>query len=214
MRSRRPSLSPLLRSQTQGDLLALLFLNPDKEYNLSDIAAAIGVSVKTVHYEVSRLVEGGILSDRRSGNQRMVRAVTDSVLSRPLTDLLAVTYGPIPILEDLLAGVAEVDEAYIFGSWAARHRGEPGPIPGDVDVLVVGTPSLDDLDDVAEAAQRRLRRPVNIRRVRPATWRDPAPADPFLTSVRTRPLAPLRVGRPDDNSVESAHEVGAGSRDD
>jgi hypothetical protein len=60
-----------------------------------------------------------------------------------------------------------------------------------VDVLVVGSASLDDLDDVAEAAQERLRRPVNIRRARPASWQDPDPADPFLASVRSRPLTRL-----------------------
>jgi hypothetical protein len=43
-------------------------------------------------------------------------------VSRPLTDLLAVTYGPLPVLTDLLSEVAGVDQAYIYGSWAARYR--------------------------------------------------------------------------------------------
>jgi predicted nucleotidyltransferase len=30
-------------------------------------------------------------------------------------------------------------ELAVFGSWAARYRGERGPVPGDVDLLVVGT---------------------------------------------------------------------------
>lgn len=88
----------------------------------------------------------------------------------------------------MLANVPGVVEAYIYGSWAARYHGEPGPIPADVDVLVVGTATLDDLDDVAEEAQRTLRRPVNIRRVRGDTWNAPNPSDPFLQSVRSRPL--------------------------
>jgi predicted nucleotidyltransferase len=101
----------------------------------------------------------------------LVRAVTDSLLTRPLTDLLAV----------------------IYGSWAARYRGEPGPAPADVDILVVGTADPDDLDDVAERAQRTLHRPVSIRRVRPETWNVANPTDPFLQSVKTRPL--VRIGR-------------------
>jgi predicted nucleotidyltransferase/DNA-binding transcriptional ArsR family regulator len=189
----------------QGDLLALLFLHPEDEYNLSEIAAVIGTSVKTVQQEVVRLVDAGILAERRSGNQRMVRAATDTILSRPLTDLLSVTFGPLPILVDLLGPIADVDEAYIYGSWAARYQGGSGPIPADVDVLVIGSPTLDDLDDVAEEAQRRLRRPVNIRRIRPDAWHDPDPTDPFLASVRSRPLVVLEVGRQivnDDDSTE------------
>ena len=189
----------------QGDLLALLFLHPEDEYNLSEIAAVIGTSVKTVQQEVVRLVDAGILAERRSGNQRMVRAATDTILSRPLTDLLSVTFGPLPLLVDLLGPIADVDQAYIYGSWAARYQGGSGPIPADVDVLVIGSPTLDDLDEVAEEAQRRLRRPVNIRRIRPDAWHDPDPADPFLASVRSRPLVVLEVGRQivnDDDSTE------------
>jgi hypothetical protein len=76
---------------------------------------------------------------------------------------------------------------------AARYQGEAGPVPNDVDVLVVGTADQDDLDAVAQQAQRRLGRPVNIRRVRPASWRRPDPGDPFLRSVRERPLVELHL---------------------
>jgi len=121
----------------------------------------------------------------------LIRAVTDSLLSRPLTDLLAVTYGPLPVLADLIAGVEGITEAYIYGSWAARYSGEPGPAPTDVDVLVVGAADPDDLDEVAEKAQITLRRPVNIRRIRPDTWNASHPTDPFIKSVKSRPLVTI-----------------------
>ncbi len=194
MRSSAPPLLPLLRSQVQGDLLALLYLRPDREYSLTEAAARIGASVKAVHQEASRLVDAGLLADRRLGNVRLLRAATDTPLSRPLTDLLAVTYGPLPVLTDALAALPGVERAFIHGSWAARYQGEPGPVPNDVDVLVIGTVDPDDLDEVARHAQRRLGRPVNIRRVRPASWRRPDPGDPFLGSVRERPLVELHLG--------------------
>jgi predicted nucleotidyltransferase len=192
--TRSPTLLPLLRSQVQGDMLALLYLQPEREYSLSEAAAIIGASVRAVQTEAERLIGTGFLTDRRRGKLRLIRAVTDSVISRPLTDLLAVTYGPLPILSGLLQSVPDVEQAYIYGSWAARYQGEPGPIPADVDVLVVGSPTLDDLDDVADQAQKKLRRPVNIRRIRREGWHDPDPdpADPFLASVRSRPLVALK----------------------
>jgi DNA-binding transcriptional ArsR family regulator len=171
-----------------GDLLALLYLHPEDEYSLTEAASAIGASVNAVHYEATRLSEGGLISTRKRGNLRLVQAVTDSPLSRPLTDLLAVTYGPLPVLTDLIAGVGGITDAYIYGSWAARYRGEPGPPPADVDVLVVGTVGLDCLDEIAERAQVALHRPVNIRRIRPETWNASEPTDPFIRSVKSRPL--------------------------
>ena len=128
---------------------------------------------------------------RKRGNLRLIRAVTDSPLTRPLTDLLAVTYGPLPVLTDLIADVGGITEAYIYGSWAARYRGEPSPAPADVDVLVVGTADPDDLDEVAEKAEATLRRPVSIRRIKPETWNASHPTDPFIRSVKSRPLVTI-----------------------
>jgi predicted nucleotidyltransferase len=198
MRSSSSPLLPLLRSRVQGDLLALLYLHPDCEYSLTEAAAVIGTSVKTVHTEASRLVASGFVSDRRRGNVRLLRAVTGLPVSRPLTDLLAVTYGPLPVLTDLLTGADGIERAFIYGSWAARYLGEPGPVPHDVDVLIVGTADRDDLDQVARAAQDRLGRPVDIRRVRPSAWASPDPADAFVASVRERPLVELRLAKPED----------------
>jgi hypothetical protein len=202
-------LLPLLRSQIQGDLLALLYLHPDSEYSLTEAADQIGASVKTVHTEASRLVRAGFAADRRRGPIRLVRAVTDSVISRPLTDLLAVTYGPRPVLTDLLSTVEGVQLAFIYGSWAARYLGEPGTVPNDVDVLVVGSVDLDDLDQAARAAQQILRRPVNVRRIPVSAWTSPDPADPFLASLHERPLLVLRVG--DGEGASDEMESGPGS---
>jgi len=193
MRTPPSPLLPLLRSRAQGDLLALLYLHPEREYSLTEAAELTGVSVKTVHTEASRLVTAGLVTDSRRGNVRLLRAVTGTPVSRPLTDLLAVTYGPLPVLADLLAGARGVSAAFIYGSWAARYSGEPGPVPQDIDVLVVGTADRDDLDHIGRQAQDRLGRPVDIRRVGPAAWAAPDPSDPFLASVRERPLIEIPI---------------------
>jgi len=65
----------------------------------------------------------------RVGRNRMLRAAAGSIVTRPLTDLLAVTFGPLPVLSELLATVPGIDAAYIYGSWAARYDGEAGPLP-------------------------------------------------------------------------------------
>lgn len=191
MRSAPSALLPILRSQVAGELLALLYLHPQEEYSLTEAAIAIGANLNAVHYEAAKLAEGGLITTRKRGNLRLIRAVADSVLTRPLTDLLAVTYGPLPVIADLITDVEGVSEAYIYGSWAARYHGEPGAAPADVDVLVVGTANLDDLDEIAEKAQTTLRRPVNIRRIRPETWNASDPTDPFIGSVKSRPLVTI-----------------------
>jgi DNA-binding transcriptional ArsR family regulator len=183
-------LLPILRSPFQGELLAWLYLHPDVESSLADLARRHGVSQATVSREADRLAASGLILERRLGNVRLLRANLDTVVARPLTDLLAVTYGPMAIVGELLAPIDRIDRAYIYGSWAARYRGEPGPVPGDVDILVVGSPDADDLHDAASAAEGRLAREVNIRAVPASAWQDPV-GDAFLSAIRARPLLEL-----------------------
>ncbi len=193
MKPRVPVLAPLLRSDAQGELLALLLLHPDQEYTLSQIARRVGVSLPTVHAEVGRLVVAGIIVDRRLGQARLVQANPHHVLNPSLTELLELTYGPAAVLPDVLAGLRGVREAYIYGSWAARRAGEPGQAPGDLDVVVVGTTARDTLIDVAVRAGRRLHRAVNVASVAPAVW--DASEDLFVKTLKMRPL--VRIYQPD-----------------
>lgn len=193
MRTPPPVLLPLLRSQVQGDVLATVYLSPEAEFSVTELARRAGVSVKAAAHEVARLVDAGLLADRRAGNLRLVRRGPETPVTRPLTDLLAVTYGAVPVLADALSDVPGVEAAYIYGSWAARYSGEPGPVPGDVDVLVVGTADLDTLDEIAREAGRRLDREVSIHRVSSAYWAKPPANDAFLASVRSRPLVELEL---------------------
>ncbi|MEU0479541.1 nucleotidyltransferase domain-containing protein [Streptosporangium sp. NPDC006013] len=110
-----------------------------------------------------------------------------AIVAKPLTDLLAVTFGPAAILPPLLQPIPGVDEAYIYGSWAARHAHQTRPPPRDIDVLVVGSPDEDELYDAARAAERLLGREVNISRISPTSWHADQ-GDPFVMSLRSRPL--------------------------
>ena len=76
----------------------------------------------------------------------------------------------------------------VFGSWAARYHGEAGPLPGDIDVLVVGD-NVDrtELYAAAERAEGRLGMPVNPV-VRPTgSWSD-VEGDALLVEIKARPF--------------------------
>lgn len=185
-------LAPLLRSNAQGDILALLFMNPDDEFSISDIQRRVGAQLATVHREVGRLVDAEIARDRQAGRARLVRANMAHELAPPLAELLLRSYGPRVVLEPLVAALQGVREAFIYGSWAARYSGEPGPTPRDVDVLIVGTTPRDQLMMLGRAAQERLRREVNPTRVSPAEW--DTGTSPFVATVKAGPLVRLRDG--------------------
>ncbi|MFC0551036.1 hypothetical protein ACFFHJ_09100 [Planotetraspora thailandica] len=161
-----------------------------------ELARRFKVSPASVTREVDRLADAGLVNDRRMGNLRFVSAATETPIARPLTELLALTYGPTAVLPDLLVGIPGLEDAYIYGSWAARYSGEPGGVPRDIDVIAVGDADEDDLYDAARRAERRLGREVNIRRVARAVW-ESTDEDPFLDAVRSRPLVRLSITRED-----------------
>lgn len=176
MRSLAPALLPIFRSEHQAALLARLFLHPEQELTLSDLARSLDVSVGTVHAEVERLAAAGLLVDRRIGRNRMVRANLDSRASRALTELLMISFGPRTVIAEEFAGMKGVDQVVIYGSWARRYRGEVGREPADVDVMVIGSPERDEVYDAAERAEHRLGVPVNPTVRSADAWRDESDA--------------------------------------
>ena len=187
-RGEPPPLLPLLRSRLQADLLTLVLLNPGKEWTLSELASRIQSTVSSAQREVARAERAGVITSRRVGNARLVTAAR-SPLTGPLTELLLRSFGPRQVLAEELAGVAGIEDAYIFGSWAARYAGQPGRPPADIDVLVIGAPDRDSLDEAAQRASGRLDREVNVT-IRSAQWWR-AGGDGFHAEINRRPLVPV-----------------------
>lgn len=182
------TLLPLFRSQTQALVLARLLLGRGEE-SISDLAVAAGAYKNAVKHEVDRLETAGLVSSRHVGRSRLVSVSADESVRSILFDLVLHTYGPLHVIGDELSRVAGITEACIYGSWAARYAREPGPTPGDIDVLVVGNPDRDDLFEATGRATARLGKEVNVHVVTAAAWAKPKGA--FLAAVRESPLAPL-----------------------
>lgn len=191
MKPRVPLLSPLLRSDTQGVMLAQLYLFPEQERTASELARDAGVSLPTVLRELDRLTTAGFLQERISGRNRYLRANTDHPLFHPVVQILEYSYGPFALLPDLLSGIDRVEQAFVYGSWAARFTGEEGADPNDIDVLVVGNPDRGAMFDIAQQATALLHREVNIRRVSAEQWE--ASDDLFLRTLHDRPLVPIQL---------------------
>ena len=192
-RSPAPPLLPILRSQQQGEILALLLGDPDLELSLTEISQRTGAPHPSVHREVQRAEQVGLVTTRKIGNTRLVRANTASPYYAGLADVLTRAFGVPAILADVLRRVPGVDEAYIYGSWAARHEGQSGQRPvGDIDVLVLGDPDRDQLYEALSAAEERLGRPVQAT-VRDAGWLRSGSGS-FHQSVTSRPMLKLAAG--------------------
>jgi DNA-binding transcriptional ArsR family regulator len=192
-KSPAPSLLPILRSQQQGEILALLLGDPDLELSLTDIAARTHTPHPSVFREVERAEEAGLVTSRKIGNTRLVRADTTSPYYAGLADVLIKAFGVPTVLSDALRPVAGIRRAYIYGSWAARQAGQAGPRPvGDIDLLILGEPDRDQLFAALGRTEQRLGRPVEAT-IRDADWLDSG-SGPFHQTLISRPLLDLGLG--------------------
>lgn len=191
-RAPAPSLLPILRSQQQGELLYLLLSRPDDEYGLTDLTNRTGVPYASVHREVERAETAGLLTTRRIGRTRLVRANRESPYFAGLADVLAKAFGPSIVLAEALAPVGGVDRAFIFGSWAEAHSGKaPNRPVGDIDLLVLGEPDRDEIYGALAGVEARLGREVQIV-IRNARWLDEGSGS-FHANVASGALVPLNL---------------------
>jgi DNA-binding transcriptional ArsR family regulator len=182
-----PPLLPILRSQQQADLLAMLLGEPSLVISVTDLALRLGMPYPTVHREVERAEACGLITSRRVGRTRLVGANTASPYFAGLSDVLTKAFGVHTSLATAIRTVPGVHRALIFGSWAARFHGEAGVRPvGDIDLLVLGDPDRDALFGAIELVQTRVGRPINVT-IRNQHWLATGEGS-FHDTVASRPV--------------------------
>jgi predicted nucleotidyltransferase len=158
MRTRITSAGDLLFGQTSGRALALLYGVPDESFYIRQIARQIETSVGTVQRELTLLANTGLIERSVLGNQVFYRANREHPAFPELRGLLAKTTGIFQLLKSALAPLAaRIDFALVYGSVA---RGEE-KATSDIDLMVVGNVSLDEILDAVSPLEKPLRRPVN-----------------------------------------------------
>jgi predicted nucleotidyltransferase len=196
VRATAPPLLPIFRSQLQGELLALVSGDPARQWTIDELAERTGEPYQTVATEVRRLQEAELLEATTVGRTKLLSANEASPYLRPLSQLATMAFGPPIVIGEEFASVDGIETIYIYGSWAARYQGEPGPAPNDIDVLVIGRPDRDEVYDAARRAQQRLGREVNVTQRTRKQW--DAATDGFSEQVRSSPMVEVPYPRNHD----------------
>ncbi len=187
MRTAAPPLAPIFRSDGQARLLSALLLAGD-ELSLTDLAKRADLAYPTAHREVARLIDAGILTERQVGRTRLIRGNPDSPLAAPLREILTVVSGPTVLLAEEFGRIDGIESAFLYGSFAARLRGVDGPVPHDIDVMVVGTPDVDAVYEACTRVEAAVHRPVNPTILSSSEF---TAQSGFLDTVRSSPIVPV-----------------------
>lgn len=158
MRTQLTSVGDLLFGQTRGRVLALLYGSPDETLFVRQIARQVETSVGTVQRELNLLADAGLIKRSTVGNQVFYQANQEHPEYPELRALLAKTAGVFQMLKRALAPLSSrIGIAFVYGSVA---RGEE-KATSDIDLMVIGAASLDEVLDAVRPVEKRLGRPVN-----------------------------------------------------
>lgn len=151
-------LASLLFGDYRQKVLARLLLHPEQRYHVREIARLTGTSAGTLHKELARLAQAGVLTREEIGNQVRYGANRQCPIYPELAGILRKTAGLADVLKEALSALSErLTLALVFGSVG---RGDEGP-GSDVDVLLVGEIGFAEAVGALHKAQSSIGREIN-----------------------------------------------------
>lgn len=160
-------IADLLFSDYRRRVLGLLLMHPEQAYHVREIARLTQTHAGTLHKELSRLAEVGILEKMTQGNQVTYRANRQSLVFEELASIVRKTTGLADILGLALAPLVEhIELGLVFGSVASGKA----QAYSDIDLLVVGDLGFGELASAIYPCQSLLGREINPKLYSPNEW--------------------------------------------
>lgn len=158
------SLSETLFSEYRRRVLGLLLLRPENAYHVREIARLTATTPGTLHKELSKLADAGILSRERQGNQVVYQADTTCPIFEELSSIMRKTSGLADVLARALQPCSkEIEVAFVFGSIARAQEAATS----DIDVMIIGSADFADIVSHLYDSQATLGREINPKSCQP-----------------------------------------------
>lgn len=159
MRTKTPTdLGTVFFGAYRRQVLGLLLLHPDESFHLREIARATNTQPGTLRRELAQLADAGVLSREKVGNLVRYKAETACPIYDELRGILKKTAGVADVLRDGLASLSDkISVAFVYGSVASDAERRSS----DIDVMVVGSASFEEVVGALHSSQEELRREIN-----------------------------------------------------
>lgn len=151
-------MADLLFGRTRGAILALLYGRSDQSFYTRQIAREVKASIGTVQRELENLSRVGLIIRNSVGNQVFYQANRDAPVFQEMRALVSKTIGVFSVLRSALqAHSKRIVAAFVYGSLAREEE----TAQSDIDLMVVGDATLDEVLSRLSAAEKTIGRPIN-----------------------------------------------------
>ncbi len=190
------ALAEVLLTPVQQRVLGLLFGQPERCYQSAELIRLAGSGTGSVHRQLTRLAQAGLVTVETVGNQKFYQANPESPVFAELAGLVRKTVGLAAPIQAALAPLAgEITAAFVYGSMAKGND----HAASDIDLMVIAEgldyAALYAALPVAEAA---LARTISPSLMTPGEWRRKrAQDDSFAARIAVQPKL-FVIGSDDD----------------
>ena len=150
-------LTKLFKSKIRIELLNMFFSNPDRAFYVREIEKITGEDYRNISRELRNLENIGLLKSRKEGNLKYFTLNKKFLLFEELRSIFLKTRGVAAVLKEALSKSAGIDFAFIYGSVASGKD----TAKSDIDVMVIGDISLEELLKLIAGTEDVLGREVN-----------------------------------------------------
>lgn len=183
-----------LFTKTQQRVLGLLYGKPDQSFYLNEVVRLAGMGKGSVNRELLKLVNAGLLTVTKQGNQNHYQANASNPIFNELKQIVQKSFGIVDVIKSSLSTLLpQLDMAFIYGSIAkdSEHAGS------DIDVMLVGENlSYSDVMGLLDNAEQQLARTINPTLLTPEEFEKRITAgQSFLTRVMEQPKLWLKKSK-------------------
>ena len=182
--------SGLITSKLRVRVLMRLFLNPDRQAYLRELASEFDASRGQVQEELRNLSEAKLLVSRRNGRQVLYRANDEHPLFPELQSMVRKALGMDHILDSIVRRLGNLEEAFLLDDYAE------GKDTGIIDLLLIGSIDRRNLADLVGKAERYVGRRIRTLVMSPEEYGRLAPSlsrRPRLLLWRAGSAEPVRT---------------------
>jgi predicted nucleotidyltransferase len=146
------------KSKIAVKIINYFFLNPEASHYVNELARLLELDPKNVYRKLRELEKEGLFRSEFRGQQRYFFIAKDYPLLKHYRQIFLKTYGIEAELKKLMSDIPDIDEAYVYGSYASGKM----DASSDIDLLVVGSHSVIGLQKVIVGLQKEIGREINV----------------------------------------------------
>lgn len=144
----------LITSKTRIKILMRLFLNPDRNAYLRELADEFHASPSHIKEELDKLREAELLTSRKNGRQVLFSANQKHPVFHELHSMVKKALGMDRILESMIERLGNLEQAILIDDYAE------GKDTGIIDLVLVGNIDQNNLQDLTKKTEKYIDRKI------------------------------------------------------